>query len=262
MAKTPFFTIITASLNSSASIQRTLESINGQTFKNLEHIVADGASTDETVDILKAFKNTYNLTWLSEPDRGIADALNKALMNAKGKYVLVLQADDHLIDMTVLERVYHLLKNEKNDVYSFPVFKNYLDSKKILLKPIRVKWWNHFKFIFCHQGTFVHKRLYEKVGNFRTDYSIVIDYDFFYRALKEKPVIAFGNFPVAEMAGYGISSRKETITERLKEEALVQTKNETTIFWKFSQTVFRLLYVPYKTRLLPMFKKINSRNSD
>ena len=255
MEKSPFFTIITASLNSSTSIQKTLESINDQTFKNLEHIVADGASTDKTVDILKAFENVYNLTWFSEPDNGIADALNKALTQSKGKYVLVLQADDTLIDTTILERVYHLLRNEKYDIYSFPVVKIGLDSEKVLLNPIRVKWWNHFKFIFFHQGAFVHKRTYERIGNFRTELSIAMDYDFFYRALKEKPAIAFGHFPIAEMSGGGVGSSSKLLLKRLKEEALVQTENETNIFWKFAQTVFRLLYVQYKTTLLPILKK-------
>lgn len=246
MEKIPFFTIITASLNSSTSIQRTLESINVQTFKNLEHIVADGASTDKTIEILKTFENIYNLTWISEPDNGIADALNKSLMRAKGKYVLVLQADDHLIDTTILERVYHLLKNEKYDIYSFPVVKNCLNSEQVLLNPIRIKWWNHFKFIFFHQGVFVHKHLYEKVGNFNTDYSIAMDYDFFYRALKVKPAIAFGHFPVAEMSGSGISSSTEHLATRLDEETLVQKQNETSFVWRSAQGVFRFLYRPYK----------------
>jgi glycosyltransferase involved in cell wall biosynthesis len=255
MIPSPFFTIITASLNREISIQRTLASIKNQTFKDLEHIVIDGGSTDGTLEIIRAFEGTYNLSYISEPDSGIAKALNKGLNKAKGKYVLIIQADDCLIDATILERVYPLLENERCDIYSFPIVKNCLDSENVLLNPIRVKWWNRFKFIFLHQGAFVHKRVYERVGNFRTEFSIAMDYDFFYRALKEKPVIAFGNFPVAEMSGDGIGSNSKFLSKRLKEEALVQTANETNIFWKFVQTIFRFLYVPYKTRLLPILKK-------
>ena len=91
MAKIPFFTIITASLNKGTSIQRTLESIINQTFKDLEHIVVDGGSTDNTLDIIKSFVGTYNLSYISEPDSGIAAALNKGLKLAKGKYVLIIQ---------------------------------------------------------------------------------------------------------------------------------------------------------------------------
>jgi len=246
MNKRPFFTILSASLNSASTIGDTLKSARSQSFQDFEHIVVDGASTDKTVEILKEFEHTYNLIWISEPDRGIADALNKALKRASGKYILVLQADDCLIGRTILEKMYHLLKNEKHDIYSFPVVKNYHGSKNVLLKPIRIKWWNHFKFIFFHQGAFVHKRVYEKVGKFRTEFSIAMDYDFFYRALKEKPVIAFGNFPVAKMSGSGISSSTEHLETRLSEEALVQEKNEANYLWRSAQCVFRFLYRPYK----------------
>jgi glycosyltransferase involved in cell wall biosynthesis len=251
----PFFSIITASLNNSSSIQRTLKSIKNQTFKELEHIVIDGGSTDKTLEVLRTFKGNYNLSYISEPDNGIADALNKGLKKAKGNYILVIQADDCLVDSTILERIYHLLKNEKFDIYSFQVIMNIPKKNKTILTPIKLKWWNRFKFIFLHQGTFVHKRVYEKVGNFSTNYSIAMDYDFFYRALKERPAIAFGHFPVAEMSGDGIGTSREFLQKRLQEEEMVQKVNETNIFWKYVQTIFRLLYVPYKTRLLPILKK-------
>ena len=162
MTANPFFTIITASLNTGMSLQRTLESVKNQTFKDLEHIVIDGASTDNTLEIIKTFTGSYNLTYISEPDNGIADALNKGLNKAKGNYILVIQADDYLSDLHILENIYPLLKNEKNDIYSFPVIMNQLKKGKVLLKPIKLKWWNRFKFIFLHQGTFVHKRVYEQ----------------------------------------------------------------------------------------------------
>jgi hypothetical protein len=79
-----------------------------------------------------------------------------------------------------------------------------------------------------------------------------MDYDFFYRALKEKQVIAFGHFPVAEMSGSGISSSTEHLATRLDEEALVQKNNETNFIWRSAQGVFRFLYRPYKI----VFKKV------
>jgi glycosyltransferase involved in cell wall biosynthesis len=248
----PFFSIITASLNNSSSIQRTLKSIKNQTFKELEHIVIDGGSTDKTLEVLRTFKGNYNLSYISEPDSGIADALNKGLKKAKGNYILVIQADDYLPDLHILENIYPLLKNENIDIYSFPVIMNQPKKSKIILKPIKLKWWNRFKFIFLHQGTFVHKRVYEKVGNFSTNYSIAMDYDFFYRALKKKPVIAFGDTPVAEMSDDGIGSNNKYLPERLKEEKMVQKNNETSVVWRYTQSAFRYLYVPYKLRL---FKK-------
>jgi len=254
METSPFFTIITASLNMGVSVQRTLESIRNQTFKELEHIVIDGGSTDNTLEVIRAFEGTYNLTSVSEPDTGIADALNKGLKLATGTYVLIIQADDCLYDLRSLEKVHALLKDEKVDVYSFPVIMSLPDNGKITLKPVKLKWWNRFKFIFFHQGTFVHKRVYEDIGDFRTEFEIAMDYDFFYRALIKKPAVAFGNFPVAEMSGEGIGTRSKFIPKRLKEEALVQKLNEKNSFWRFAQFFFRFFYIPYKTQFIPLFK--------
>jgi glycosyltransferase involved in cell wall biosynthesis len=250
MSKIPFFTIITASLNKGTSIQRTLESIKNQTFKDLEHIVVDGGSTDNSLEIIEAFAGTYNLTYISETDNGIADALNKGLKKAKGKYVLIIQADDCLIDFHILDNVYPLLKDENVDIYSFPIIMNHPEKGKIKLNPIQLKWWNRFKFIFLHQGTFIHKRVYENTGKFNTDYSIAMDYDFFYRALIKKPVIEFGNIPIAEMSGEGIGTSSSHLPERLKEEEMVQKENETSVVWRCIQAFFRFVYVPYKLRLL------------
>ena len=85
MSKSPFITILTAALNSGATIKNTLESVRGQTFQDMEHIVVDGGSCDKTRDILKEFENTYNLIWISESDHGIADAINKGLIHDEGK---------------------------------------------------------------------------------------------------------------------------------------------------------------------------------
>ncbi|WP_084445878.1 glycosyltransferase [Desulfosarcina sp. BuS5] len=79
MSEPPFITILTAALNSGATIKKTLESVRNQTFRNFEHVVIDGGSRDETLEILKEYENTYNLAWISKPDHGISDALNKGL---------------------------------------------------------------------------------------------------------------------------------------------------------------------------------------
>lgn len=242
----PFFTIITASLNRAPFIQKILESVRSQTFKDLEHIVIDGGSTDNTLEILNAFAGTYPLTFFSEPDQGIADALNKGLALARGNYMLVLQADDGFSDFHVLENVHALLNDEATDIYAFPVMMRHPEKGEIILKPIQMKWWNRFKFIFLHQGTFVHRRMFEKTGNFNTDYKIAMDYDFFYRALTINPVIRFGRFPVAEMSGEGIGTCHSYLPERLKEEEKVQKGNEKSIGWRCLQAFFRCLYVPYK----------------
>jgi glycosyltransferase involved in cell wall biosynthesis len=251
MRNDPIFTIITASLNNASTIKQTLESIKNQTFQHFEHIVIDGGSEDKTVDILKAAETTYNLTWFSERDEGIADALNKGIQKSKGQYVIVIQADDRFWNPTILQRVYPLLDKQKIGIFCFPVILEHPAKGQVLRKPIRWLWWNHFKFIFPHQGCFVNQEVFRQIGGFRKEYKINMDYDFFYRALGEKVSVKFGEFPVVLMGGSGIGSDPNRMIARLKEERLVQRLNEKNPFWKLAQSFFSLFYMQYKLKSLP-----------
>lgn len=250
MSNQPFFSVITASLDSEATLKQTLESIKNQTFKNFEHFVIDGGSNDGTADILKKMENSYNISWLSEPDEGIADALNKGLSMAQGRYIIVIQADDRFLNPNILTCVYPLLVKEDIDIYSFPVIMNHKEKGRILREPIRHLWWNHFKFIFPHQGCFVHRRVFDKIGGFRKKFKIAMDYDFFYRGLADRLSIQFGQFPVALMGGGGVGSCLKFIDQRLAEERMVQLQNEQNPAWRAAQLLFRLFYMPYKKNLI------------
>ena len=105
----PFFSIITASFNSENSIGRTIESIKSQKFTSFEHIIIDGSSTDDTVRIINSHIGTYPLRYLSEPDSGIAEAMNKGIKIAIGKYFIVLHADDRLYASDSLQTVFTYL---------------------------------------------------------------------------------------------------------------------------------------------------------
>ena len=251
MGASPFFSILTASLNSAETIIENLESIKNQTYQNLEHILIDGNSQDATCDILRKYENTYRLSWISESDSGIADALNKGLSLAQGIYILVIQADDRLLNPNILTNVYPLVDKEDVDIYSFPVIMDHNEKGRILRKPINHLWWNHFKFIFPHQGCFVSRSVFEKIGGFREEFKIAFDYDFLYRALKNKCSVRFEKLPVALMGGKGIGSNPDYVSIRLKEEILVHRLNERNIFWRLVQYSFFLFYLPVKTKLLP-----------
>ena len=246
MKKSPLFSVLTASLNNGLTIGRTLESVKNQSSQDFEHIVIDGGSKDETLNILKEYENTYNLQWISEPDHGISDALNKGLRLSSGRYIIVLQADDQLLHPNILDNVFLQLKNDIFDILSFPVILDHPAKGKVLSKPIQYLWWNHFKFVFRHQGCFVHKRVFDQIGVFRNEFKICLDYDFFYRALARNCSVKFGNFPVALMGGEGVGSNPEFILKRLKEERLIQILNEKRLFWRLLQFVFHMLYLPYK----------------
>lgn len=244
----PFFSIITASLNNADTIEATLASISSQSFRDFEHIVIDGRSTDETSAILARYSERYPLRWLSESDSGISDALNKGVHKASGRYLLVLQADDQLLYNGVLGRVHELLRNEDYDIFSFPVYVLLGDGRRRLHSP---SWFPliryHFKNVFRHQGTFIHARVHKRIGLYRPEFAISMDYDLFYRALHAGCSYSVGNDPVSIMGGAGISRRSKY--RRIREEGLVQKRNETDMFWRVSQTCFRSLYTPYRLLL-------------
>jgi glycosyltransferase involved in cell wall biosynthesis len=250
MPHKPFFSIVTASLNNGNAIVNNLESVRNQSCQDLEHIVIDGGSADCTLSILERYRSLYAVRWISETDNGIADALNKGIRLANGLYCIVVQADDYLIDPTALDYVARLIRNQNYDICSFPVIQERPGSTPFLHRPIKVPGWYHFKFTIPHQGAFVHKRLFEKIGGFREEFSIAMDYDFFYRAFAAKASIRFFSRPVSYMGGWGISSGNQILRKRLEEEKQVQDLNEKSKFWRAAQKVFRFLYIPYKTRCI------------
>ena len=242
----PYFSILTASLNRRSTILGTLDSISRQTYRSLEHIVIDGGSTDNTIEILKKYEERYSLHWISEPDEGIADALNKGLRMATGNYIIVLHADDSLIDSNILSEVYSVIHNYDFDICSFPVIISDSKHRQILRRPIQCLWYNRFRLIFPHQGCFVKRNVFDKIGSFNPSLTISMDYDFFYRALNNNFLIKFFNFPVSLMGGNGISSNSDCIPIRLREDQRIQEINEKNILWRAVQKLFWKLYLPYK----------------
>lgn len=99
--KSPLFSIITVTFNAGATIKATLESVNGQTFDDYEHLIIDGESTDCTMDIVNSYRNSKSVV-ISEKDDGIYDAMNKGLSIAKGEYFIFLNSGDRFPDSETL----------------------------------------------------------------------------------------------------------------------------------------------------------------
>ena len=255
MNRQPLITVVTASLNADATIRNTLESVRSQRKINVEHIVCDGGSTDDTLPILEEFSGSYNLRWISEPDSGIAQALNKGVALSSGRYILVLQADDQLLSTGLLKMISKPMEKATHEIFSYPVIFNHPTKGPYLRKPIRSLWWNRFKFALPHQGCFVHRRVFERIGCFRPEFKINMDYDFFYRALNAGCSIFVGDIPTAVMGGSGIGTVVENVFLRLEEERTVQSLNETNPLIRVMQQLFRVLYIPYKKHRLSKAKR-------
>jgi len=178
--------IITVVWNNKKTIKDAIESVLGQTYKDIEYIIIDGASSDGTVEVVKSYGNKIS-KFLSEPDNGLYDAMNKGIALATGDVVGILNSDDFYIDNGVIERVMkEFEKSQADSVFADLV---YVKSDN-LNKVVRYYDSSHFtpqKFAYgwmpAHPTFFVRRWVYEKYGLFRTDLKIAADFDILARFL-------------------------------------------------------------------------------
>jgi glycosyltransferase involved in cell wall biosynthesis len=177
----PLFTIITACYNAAATLEGALRSLQAQTYRDFEHIVIDGGSKDGTVDVIRRHESGLAV-WISEPDKGIADAWNKGLARARGGIIGMLNADD-LYDPRALESIAAALRPaERALTYgitrwfdSDPAAAGAADAQDFLPEKLE------HGFGFLHTTCFVPKAVYDEVGGFDARYRIAIDTDFLLR---------------------------------------------------------------------------------
>jgi glycosyltransferase involved in cell wall biosynthesis len=181
--------IVTVAFNSAATIRDTIESVLSQTYQNLEYIIVDGQSKDETVAIIKEYENQFGnrLQWISEPDKGLYDAMNKGIRMAKGDVVGILNSDDFYHRQDSIEKIANAFKDKKNksvfaDVrFVYPNNLNktvrYYSSEKFSPRLFR------FGFMPAHPTFFTYKKYFEKYGYYQTDYVMAADYELLVRFL-------------------------------------------------------------------------------
>ena len=140
--------IITVSYNSDKTIEKTIKSVSAQTYSKIEYIIVDGGSSDNTVRIIQD-NEEYIDKWISEPDRGLYDAMNKGVKIATGKIIGILNSDDIFIDNDVIKNIakFHLHNNIEASVGNITQFNN--SGKTVRL--YSSKKWNPSTGI-CHPG--------------------------------------------------------------------------------------------------------------
>jgi glycosyltransferase involved in cell wall biosynthesis len=184
--------IITVSFNSAKTIRQTIESVLAQDYDDLEYIVIDGASKDGTVEILKSFGD--KIKFISEPDKGIYDALNKGVKMATGEIIGTIGGDDFYPNSHVISHIANAFEDAKTDaVYGDKQYVNMGDDETIVRywrsgEYVRENWLNGW--MPPHLSFYLKKLAFEKFGYYITDFTCSGDYELMLRMLYKNNLTA------------------------------------------------------------------------
>ena len=181
--------IITATYNSERTLRDTMESILSQTFQDFEYIIVDGASKDATLDIIREYEPRFQgkMRYLSEPDKGIYDAMNKGFAMATGDVIGILNSDDFFTSEDVLQAVVDGFAGEYVDaVYADIHFVGTDDLTKCVRyysSSVFRPWMMRFGMIQAHPSFYCRKAVYDQYGSFDTTYRIAADFEILLRLI-------------------------------------------------------------------------------
>lgn len=251
----PIISIITPVFNSENTIESCIQSIKKQNNQNIEHIIVDGLSSDNTVEIIKKYERTYNMVWKSEKDTGIADAMNKGFKLATGDFVAWIDADNYYDDK-VYEYVFNKIESDPEidiicgyvDVIDGDIIKTFKPNFPFTYKKSLLK---NTGGIPVQPGVFFKKELFHKVNGFNTKYKVAGDYDFWVKVLKTNPKIEYSDtvFGYYKKEELGASQSIKGIIKGLKEMIIIGKENNQTLVGKI------LLIIKYTKGLLSIYKK-------
>lgn len=215
--------IITINRNNAAGLEKTMTSVLRQTCTAWEYIVVDGASTDESVDTIKRLSGEFGgrLKWISEPDKGIYNAMNKGIGMAEGDYVQFLNSGDCLAADDVVEKMYHALELSGYPSILYGNMLKDLVSGKILrdkgFAGKEMTFLGFFRGTVNHSSTLIQRALFDKYGLYDESLKIVSDWKWFLQAIvlgEEIPVYTDTDITLFDMTGISETNKKLTGQER------------------------------------------------
>ena len=245
--------IITVSFNNAGTISDAINSVLAQTYKDIEYIVVDGASSDGTKDIVASFGQRIS-RFISEPDKGLYDAINKGIRIASGEIVGILNSDDFFCNNTVIERIVESFReNEIDAVIGDVQFVDIVNTSKIVryysskyFKPARFR----FGFMPAHPGFYVKRGLFEKLGYYKTDYKIAADFELLIRFLYINHIkYKYVELPFVSMRKGGVSNKSIQSNFTLNKE-IARACNENGI-----KTNYLFIYLKYFIKIFEFLVK-------
>lgn len=212
----PVFSIITCTFNASTTLERTIRSVDEQTYPGIEHLIIDGASRDNTLEIARTSKHA---TIISEPDKGLYDAMNKGIRMAKGDYIIFLNAGDKFHGSDTLEKVAGMIDGAPDIIYGeTALVDNEGDFKRMrrLQAPKNLSWKSFRKgMLVCHQSFWV-KRVLAAGAPYDLAYRYSADVDWCIRIMKQSTVLFNTHETLIDYLEEGMSTknRKASLKER------------------------------------------------
>ncbi|MEN8154845.1 MAG: glycosyltransferase family 2 protein [Acidobacteriota bacterium] len=221
--KKPVLSIITVVKNGEQYLSQTIKSVIDQKFEGLEYIIIDGGSTDKSIEIIKKYEDKID-KWISEPDSGIYDAMNKGLALSSGEWVWYINSDDYLEGGAVK----FIFNNNSALIMDAGIIYGNLrrigDGYNYSVKQRNLKDLNKI-ITFSHPSTLIRRGLLEDAGGFDLRYKLVSDYDLIYRIAKMGPEVVYINKTFANMRHGGASERLSNSFKRIRERFIIDRKN-------------------------------------
>ncbi|WP_411895315.1 glycosyltransferase family 2 protein [Winogradskyella sp. A2] len=263
MSSNKLLSIITINYNDATGLKKTMESVSNQSNKDIEHIIIDGNSSDDSLNVIQSFKYE-NLSYASEPDSGIYDAMNKGIKKAKGKYVLFLNSGDYLENNEVVARVLKYLEQDYS-VLSGNIIFDEITGPRLREHPEKITFSYLVGNAISHPSTFIKRELFSTYGLYDESFKIVSDWAFFIKVLGLNNE-SFLKIPhtITVFDTKGVSSKESNFDEVYKERHKVlemyfprvyNNEHDTYIFDKFLETNKRFRYLKLIDKS-PFFRKL------
>ena len=202
----PLISIITCTFNSEKYLKKALESVQNQTYKNIEHIINDSYSTDKTLEIIKKYielnKNEYSIKFIQSQPKGVANALNVATSEATGDVVHFLHSDDYYYKKDSLEKAASYFMKNPNLIWLTGNFLVEIKRFKIAIPLTHLLRINPEKAlsvmnIISHENTFMSREAIQLYGGFNEDKNFVVEYSLWLKLMRDcKPLIVNDEFTV------------------------------------------------------------------
>jgi glycosyltransferase involved in cell wall biosynthesis len=224
----PLISVITVVYNGAEFIVETMMSLLHQTFDNFEYVIIDGGSSDQTLQKIDQFKSYIDLV-VSEPDKGIYDAMNKGILCSKGTWVYFLNCQDAFFDRNTLLSASRVLKNCATFVFAGVV--QVRSGKSFLTYPEELKGAltsrGLFKSKFCHQALFVKRSAYIEYGLFDLKFKVFADFALIYRIIANTGGYSREQLNIAKFDLSGVSSDwRRSVSHYVEQEAIFALHNE------------------------------------